>query len=267
MKRFYFLGGLPRAGSTLLCNILNQNPDFHATATSGCMDTMFCIRNQWHNLIEHKASPNEEAFQRVLNGIINNYYADVEKPIIVDKCRGWVSLIEMAELALGHKIKILVPVRDYRDVLASFEVLWRKQTHKGQIPGERENYMQFQTVAGRCAFWSRDDQPCGLAHNRIKDAIARGFSDRMLFVHFEKLTSQPFKTMKMVYEFLGEPDFKHDFTNVEQVTQEDDKVFGFDGLHTIRNKVEPIPPRYPSVLGKVAERYVDSSFWNNQIKG
>lgn len=261
MKKFYFLGGLPRAGSTLLANILNQNPDIHATQTSGCMDIIFGVRNQWNNLIEHKASPNDEALQRVLNGIINNYYSNIEKPIVIDKCRGWCSLIEMAEYAFGHKIKILVPVRDFRDVLASFELLWRKQANKGQMLGERENYMQFQSVAGRCAYWVRDDQPIGLAHRRIKDAIHRGFRDRLHFVPFEQLTTNPELAMNGVYQFLGEPHFKHNFDYVEQITQEDDKVFGFEGLHTIRNKVEPIPPRYPSVLGKVADTYAEASFW------
>ncbi len=33
--------------------------------------------------------------------------------------------------------------------------------------------------------------------------------------------------------------FAHNFNHVEQVTQEDDTVYGFKDLHQIRNKVEP----------------------------
>jgi sulfotransferase len=150
-RRFYFLGGLPRAGSTLLCNLLAQNPEIHATHTSGCMDVMFGVRNNWNNLIEHKAHPDNDAMQRVLRGILVSYYATVGKPVVIDKCRGWVSLIEMAEFALGRPVKILVPVRDIRDVLASFEKLWRAQAAAGQTAGEAQNYFNFQTVAGRCA--------------------------------------------------------------------------------------------------------------------
>lgn len=36
-KKYYFISGLPRSGSTLLANILAQNPRFHATATSGIL--------------------------------------------------------------------------------------------------------------------------------------------------------------------------------------------------------------------------------------
>lgn len=264
-RKFYFCGGLPRAGSTLIQNILNQNPLFHATQTSGCMDVMFGVRNQWKNLIEHQATPNDEALQRVLQGILYNYYANVEKPIIVDKCRGWISLIEMAEYALGHKVKIIVPVRDMRDVISSFELLWRKQANKGQMNGEAQNYIDFQSVEGRAAFFTRKDQPIGLAYTRIVDAFNRGFGDRMCLVPFEELTMSPDNTMKSIYEFLGEDYYKHDFNNVEQVTKEDDFCYGFADLHTIRPKVEVITPRYPTVLGDVAKRYSSLNFWRNDI--
>ena len=228
------------------------------------MDVMFGVRNTWEQLIEHKATPNPEGLKNVLNGIINNYYKNIEKPIIIDKCRGWVSLIEMAEYALGHKIKIIVPVRDLRDILSSFELLWRKKASTGQIPGEQQNYIQFQTVEGRCDFWCRADQPVGIAYNRIKDAINRGLKDRMLFVHFERLTNSPETVMSKIYKFLELPEFIHNFDYVEQVTKEDDAVFGFDGLHTIKNKVEPIPSRHPIVLGRVADKFEQANYlWSN----
>jgi sulfotransferase len=85
----------------------------------------------------------------------------------------------------------------------------------------------------------------------------------MFFVHFEQLTTQPELTMRKLYEFLEEDYYQHDFNYVEQVTKEDDYIFGFEGLHTIRNKVEPIPPRYPTVLGEVAKKYTGLNFWQN----
>ena len=260
---FYFIGGFPRAGSTLLLNVLAQNPRFHATATSGCMDVMFGVRNNWDTLIEHRANPNPETKRRVLRAILESYYADIERPIILEKCRGWVSLIEMAEWVLHKPIKILVPVRDIRDVLASFEKLWRKQASGGQVLSERENYFQFQTVAGRCEFWMRPDQPAGLAHNRIQDAIQRGYRDRMYFIPFDNLTSKPAETMQGIYEFLGEKPFKHDFDRVEQVTTEDDSIHGFQNLHTIRPKIESMPPQWPTILGPATERYANMNFWEN----
>lgn len=263
---FYFLGGMPRSGSTLLCNILAQNPRFHTTQTSGCMDVMFGVRNSWDKLVEHQAHPKPDAKRRVLRAILESYYADVERPVIIDKCRGWVSLIEMTEVVLEQPVKILVPVRDVRDVLASFEMLWRRHAAQGQISGEQENYIQFQTIEGRTAYWMREDQPVGLAWNRIRDAVNRGFEDRLHFVPFDQLTKTPENTLREIYTFLDEPHFEHDFDHVEQVTQEDDRVFGFEGLHTIRSKVEPIAPRWPKVLGDAAQQYESMNFWRPLVQ-
>ena len=47
MKRLYFVAGLPRSGSTLLCNILMQNPAIYASATSGIPEVLRGIRDGW----------------------------------------------------------------------------------------------------------------------------------------------------------------------------------------------------------------------------
>ena len=101
----------------------------------------------------------------------------------------------------------------------------------------------------------RDDQPVGLAFVRIREAIARGMRDRMHFVRAEELTARPADSMRAVYEFLGEKPFDHDFDHVEQVTREDDGAHGYEDLHTIRPKVEPLVSNWRQVLGAVGERY------------
>ncbi len=256
MEKFYMLGGLPRSGSTLLCNILAQNPNVHATHSSGCMDVMFGVRNQWDNLIEHKAHPDNEAQRRVLAGIPQSYYGDITKPIVIDKCRGWVSLIEMAEFAFQKRAKIIVPVRSLEDILTSMEILWRKQAATGQIPGEAQNYSQMQTTQGRCEYWLRSDQVIGLAVNRVRDAFTRGFADRLCLVPFNSLTENSQQTMNDIYNFLEEDSFSHDFNNVQQLTTEDDSVHGFDNLHTIRPQVRAVESRAKEILGvQLAEQY------------
>jgi len=124
-KQIYFISGLPRSGSTLLCNILNQNPRFHATATSGILEIVLAIRNQWENVAELRASPNKIGKTAVINNILHNYVSVVDRPVYFDKSRGWVAYVELAEAILEKKAKIIVPVRKVTDILSSFENLYR----------------------------------------------------------------------------------------------------------------------------------------------
>jgi sulfotransferase len=261
----HFISGLPRSGSTLLANLLAQNPRFHSTATSGILEILFLVRNGWDKVLEFRAAvdraENEAEKVRVLRGILQAYHGERGRPVVFDKSRSWLAHLELAEKLLGRPAKVLVPVRDVREVLASFERLWRSSSATGQVAQEANNYAEFQTVEGRCDVWMRRDQPVGLALNRIKDALHRGFADRMHFVRFEQLTQNPGPTLRAIYDFLGEPWFEHDFNNVAQVTAEDDRVFGFPDLHTIRSKVEPVPIRWPEVLGQAGQRHADLEVW------
>lgn len=261
-KELHFVGGLPRSGSTLLCNILNQNPMFHATPTSGIIEIMLAIRNQWDNVTFFKAAPNPEGKEAVLKGILPNYFSTVEEEVIFDKNRAWVSYIEMAEFALGRKIKMLCTVRDIVDIIASFEKLYRRYTHIWQFPQEKSNLCKWQTVEDRADLWMNAEQPIGIAYNRVRDAFSRGLGDRLHIVEFDNLTRYPDQTMKTVYDFLGHEYFFHDFNNVKQTTSEDDLEHGIPGLHTIRSKVEPVESKALEILGKdTFEKYRDAQFW------
>ncbi len=260
-RRYYFISGLPRSGSTLLANILAQNPKFHATGTNGILDVMFQVRNTWNEHIEFQASPNYAAELRVLRGILDSFFADVEKPVVFDKSRGWLSELEMLEAVLGRRVKVLVPVRDLRAVVSSFEKLWRKNAPYNQLGQARSNYFRFQTVQGRVALFLRSDQPIGLAYNRIVDALNRGFADRLFFVDFDDLTRDPQRTMKQIYEFLEEPYFDHDFNTVEQVTSERDEVHGLQDLHKIRSRVAPVEPDWQKVIGQEFRSLENLNFW------
>lgn len=257
-KTLHFISGLPRSGSTLLCNLLAQNPRFHATTTSGILDVMLLVRNQWDKLPEFQATRNEAGKLRALTGILRGYHDEDEqpRPVVFDKSRGWLGFLEMAEAVLGRKAKVLVCVRDVRDVLASFERLWRENTATRQFAQEQESYYKWQTVEGRCEVWMAPHHAVGTAYARVKDALARGFRDRMHFVEFDKLTGDPTDTMHAIYDFLGEDFFQHDFENVQQVTWEDDEMHGVPNLHTIRPKVCPVPSQWPKYLGAAAEPYL-----------
>ena len=259
-KDIHFVCGLPRSGSTLLCNLLAQHPDVHTTPTSACHESLFVLRNNWNQWLEHKAAKDladDKNLQRVMHAMIHAYH-DTDKPVVIDKGRGWTSLLEMAEFALGREAKVLVPVRNISQIVASMEKLHRKAAHKKQDSGD---YFAAQTVDGRAKQVLAKEGVLGLAYNRLKDAAQRGLADRLLLVEFDALTSKPTETMAEVWDFLGMEAPEHNFNNVEQTTTEDDSVHGLD-LHTIRPIIEPVPDDSEEVLGTTLCKTLEGAeFW------
>ena len=81
-------------------------------------------------------------------------------------------------------------------------------------------------------------------------------------VEYNDIVDQPDETMRRIYDFLEVDYYKHDFNNVEQITQEDDTIFGVFGDHTIRNEVKPVKESYNEILGKeLSQNIVDSYPW------
>ena len=54
-QTIFYQSSLPRAGSTLLQNIIGQNPEFHVTPTSGMIDMMLGARIGYNGNHEAKA--------------------------------------------------------------------------------------------------------------------------------------------------------------------------------------------------------------------
>jgi sulfotransferase len=255
-KTIYLVGGLQRSGSTLLMNILGQNPRFHVTPTSGIAQLLAATRSHWKNNESFRAMVDErkEEIQRnVMRGIFFGWFHHVEKPVCIDKYHLWPEHLETVAAVLGgkEKVKLLVPVRDLRDILASFEKLHRRTTALNMSNQEWANLPDFNTAIGRVKVFIDKAQPLGRAFNAIRDAVTRGWRDNMYFVEFDRLTRTPDQVLKEIYAFLGEDFFQHDFRNVKQITRENDEIYGFKDLHNIRNSVEPVSPQWHDVFDQV----------------
>jgi len=272
------VAGLPRSGSTLLMNILGQNPDFYVTPTSGILDMLLHIRNGWDlnpGFRAMNSEQSEEIKRNVLQSMLYTYFDHVEQPICVDKNRGWPAYLEMAAELLGgrEQVKVLLTVRDIRDVVSSFEVLHRKTSALGNTTQEKVDPKKFRTAIGRLETFIDQDQPVGRAFNIIRDSFTRGWRNQIHIIEYDSLTNKPAETLKSIYKFFGQPQFKHDFDNVEQITQEDDSVHGFKDLHKIRKKVEPQAPKWLEVFDDVirrepvwAEVEKTAQFWREYMK-
>lgn len=262
MNKIVFLCGVPRSGSTLLANLLAQNPNVYATATSGLRDTLLAVRDVCDTNEFYRAMPSKERKMRkqmVMRGVIQGYFAHVDGRVCFDKNRGWPVSFELMNWVYGGQaeVKAIVCVRDLRDVLASFEKLYQKSYFKSSLP-------EHATALSRAKFVLRPDKPVGLAMNTVRDAALRGWRDQMLFVEYDALCRTPQAELDKIYQFIDEERFDHDPAHVEQVTQEDDSVHGFDGLHDIRPVVKMQPAQWPIVFD---ESVMATPFWDKITQG
>lgn len=251
-KTIHFCSGMPRAGSTLLMNILGQNPRFAVTPTSGLYGIVRAMKDHWETVSEFRAISEEESAQRkldTLRGMIDGFFAKEPQPIVIDKSRGWLGDLEMVNALFDRKVKVLVPVRPLLDILSSFEKLYRKRKAIATVPQEIASPAMFSTVDSRCAQLCSSNDVVGNALTRVRDVVARGCGDQVYFVEFGRLTRTPKTVLNEIYEFLGEESFEHDFENVQQTTHENDRVHGWGDLHKIRTKVSPVKSDWNEVLG------------------
>ncbi len=270
MKKIFFISGMPRSGSSLLCALLSQNPNLYVSGTSGILDMMLNVRNYWPKIVAFNAlDPKISNTRRVstLRGMLNGYYEDVEQPIVIDKCRQWPAHLEMAQAVLGYTPKCIITVRDVRDVLASFERKWRETKKDTQVSQEEFNQVEYETVEGRCNVLAMKNQILGSAVNSIRDAVHRGWRKSMLFVEYDELCLNPKDTLAKIYSFLEFEGFNHNTKNVEQKVVERDEVYGWKDLHAIRAVIQPQEPQYPIYLPKyVSDRYAPEAFFWRELK-
>jgi sulfotransferase len=264
-KTLHFLSGLPRSGSTLLCNLLAQNPAVHATPTSILHEMGWCAREAL-NTDGAKASEGEYQQQLYFNfvkaGFEGAYDNLTDRPVVVDKCRSWIGHLDQL-FAIWPDAKVLVPVRDVRGVLSSMEK--KRQANPSHMTGmEKQNPSNWASVEKRVNGWLQT-QPVGLSIERLHEA-ARRFGNRLHFVHFEKLTADPKATMAAVWNYLGMQAHDHDFDNVAQYTQEFDAGWPY-GDHTIRRQVKPVAADWDQVLGQQLSEMLRQRFdWVNQLQ-
>ena len=262
MRKFNYISGLPRSGSTLLTNVLLQNPKFQTTATSSLLEFLLQVRDNWSKLEGHSNYPDGQDKWSVIRAILQSYHK-TDRPIIFDKNRGWSTHIEFMEKVTGEKARIIACVRNLEDICTSFEKLFRKNRADGEIHGEFSN-TQMKTLDGRISAWTADEGVLGRPYVSLLDTIQRGLGDRILFFPYEEWTANPEKWFKILYNFIGEEYYQHDFNNIEQTIRENDAGYGWGSdLHEIKTgKLLPAKSDSMSIVGKSwYDKLHNTEFW------
>jgi len=267
-----FNSSMPRACSTLLQNIFNQNPEFYATPTDGLIELIYGAQKQYSTVPEFKASMDQEQTKKAWinfcrHGAHGYLKSITDKPNIVVKARGWKANIDWTNMIFGCEPTMIIMVRDLKGIFASFEKLHRSEPEKISTWYKPEE-LRGTTVQKRVDMYAKN-QPLSLDIDRLETLLCHSkLSNKILFVRAEDLTSTPSVIMNELYSKLNLKAFKHDFDNVEQTTHENDIIHGLGDLHTIRKKVTPLVDDSEEILGKSTCDWIDEEYsWYQEYFG
>ncbi len=263
-RRFHFISGLPRSGSTLLAAILKQNPKFHAGMTSP-------VGSLFSNLIAAVSAGSELApmvstaqRKRLAKGLFDSYYDDLpdDKAVIFDTNRSWTANLT-ALTALFPEAKVLCCVRNVAWIMDSMERQFQsnafENTRLFHSPAERS------TVFSRCDALANRNGLVGYAWSALNEALYGSHADKLLIVDYDLLVSRPSEVMGLIYGFLEVEPFSHDFDNVDYDAPAFDEQLGVSGLHKVQQKVEP-KPRSTILPPDLFSQYSKLNFWRSVQK-
>ena len=277
-KKFYFMAGLPRAGSTLLSTLLNQNPRFYSGPSSPVLGGMYSAHQNFIDNELYHGYPKPDSVNKIIGSIIENWYSDIDKPVVIDKNRAWCARVPFIEGYIKQEAKIIVPVRRVDEILASILTMIKRNPFKDGQP--RINFVDEYLIKAnipindenRCNHLLNPDGILWESLNATKLGVDGGHGDKFHYVDYNDLVTDPQTELNKIYTFLGEELFEHSFDNLSNQHREDDlTTYGLGDMHEVHSKLEKTSSNPSEVLpASVIKLYNDNKetleFWKQPIQ-
>lgn len=248
MKKFFCLSGMARSGSTVLASLLNQHPEVYVSGTSPLLDLIVHTNIKWDELKHTYVEEHPEQINNVYTHMVQSFYKHIEKPIVIDKHRGWPKNIKgLATIGMGDT-KIICTYRPVAEIIASFIKLTNKNPNNAINAGLKKLNKKI-TLENQCDFvWN---------HFIIDnfDSVRSGLQEakkNIILVSYDEIVNHPNTTLSKVYDFLEIDHFNdHDFLNIKNINKENDAGFwNLPGLHDINPVLKSDGKTPEEIIGK-----------------
>lgn len=209
---------------------------------------------------EYGATITQEQRRRLVRGVFDSYYADqADKAVVFDTNRMWsAKLPVLADQFPGARL--IACVRNVAWVMDSLERRYRANPY--ELTRLFNDETERNTVYSRVDTLAQRNRLVGYAWAALKEAFYGEHADKLLIVDYELLAQAPQKVMPLIYQFIGEAPFAHDFANLSYDAPEFDAALGVQGLHKVRPTVG-LEERSSILPPDLFEQYAALSFWKN----
>ena len=240
MPKFVGVTGLPRAGSTLLCQLLAQHPEIHCEGHSSPLcNTLLGIRRMVSD-DQFFLSQLDNSFERsyahlttAMQGFLRGWNHDCGKKAVVDKNRAWLHAIELL-LHIEPEAKLIVCVRELGQIYGSIEA-----QHQRTILVDFIDHLADFDRFGRADMLFAKDKAIGaplISLHAVPD-LPKKVQEHLYFVRFEDLLEQPAACMSHIYNWLGLSPLVINPNKLEIGIQESDSHYHMKYTHKQSEKI------------------------------
>lgn len=258
-QQFHFISGLPRSGSTLLGALLRQNPRFHAGMSSPVASLVEGVVNQVSAGSELSTMVNRTQRASLLRGLFDSFYEDFDEPVIFDTNRAWTAKLNIIA-EMFPEAKLICTVRDVAWIMDSLERKVRQDAF--------ENTRLFNNPAERATVYTRTEalahanRLVGFPWHALREACWSEYAERLVIVDYDLFVSRPKEIMPLLYKFMDEEPFDHNYDAVEYDAPEFDNQLGVEGLHRVHKEVRA-RPRDTILPPDLFEKFSKLAFWRD----
>lgn len=245
-KRILYVTGLPRSGSTILCQLLAQHPEIYSTAHSSplchALDTLRRRLSDDSFFLAQLDVDFDLVYGRLhsaMRAFMDGWFAESDRDVVVDKNRGWLGMVETVR-ALDPDFRMLVCVRELDQIYGSIE-----SRHQETILIDFPDHL-----AGRSRYARADAlfAPNGVVGRPLRalqsvQDLPTEIQESLFFVVFEDLTSEPQRVLDGIWRWAGVSPAAIDTDALDLRPQESDSHYRFKYPHSVRTAIEP-PPRH-----------------------
>lgn len=265
-KKIFFLSGLPRSGNTLLSAILNQNNDIYSSPIS-ILTGIFYSQVEYISKDENflRSPENKDRYESYLKKIAQNYYDDIDEPIIFDRDKGWGTPynLEVAKRFINPKPKIIFTVRNITDILASIINLDIKG-YKDILTTDNyfgASYRQYNDLL--CDHVMRPNGEFEQVMLALSSAFLPENKGIFHIVEYENLINNTEKELDKIYNFLEIDRFKHNINNIIKNEIDNDESIGYPkNMHNVVSKITSSKTNAAETLSEYAlKKYSNMEFW------
>ena len=261
-KHIIYVTGLPRSGSTLMCQLLGHHPQIyspgHSSPLSQLLDNMRTNLSDNPFLLSQLDVDFDLAYTRLINayrGFINGWFVETDKPVVVDKNRGWLRMIETVNL-LDPNFRMIVCIRDLRQIYGSVEAQHQKTL-----------LMDFPDHMAPHSAYARADRlfgPEGVIGGPLKSIefiqdVDERLKQRLCYVTFEALMNNPVEIMATIWKWLGLPDAEFDPNDLQVRPHESDSHYRFKFRHRTFSSIRPPAPH--QISARVEQEIMKNFAW------